>query len=94
MEPGCCKLWTGVLPQPLSLLLLPLIDADEILMLWLLAGAQPARARVGAGRAGQREGMPHGDTSEQGPGPYWLYSALLTLVGPGGGRACWRLDIS
>lgn len=51
-------------------------------MLWLLAGAQPARARVGAGRAGQREGMPHGDTSEQGPGPYWLYSALLTLVGP------------
>lgn len=55
-----------VLPQPLSLLPLPLIGADEILMLWLLAGAQPARGRVGAGRAGWREGMPHGDTREQG----------------------------
>lgn len=86
MGPGCCKLWTGVLPQPLSLLPLPLIDVDEILMLWLLAGAQPAQGRVGAGRAGWREGMPHRDTRVQGPSPYWLNSTLLTPVVPGEGE--------
>lgn len=66
MRPGCCKLRTGGLPAArLPLLPLPLIDGDEILMLWLLAGAQPAQGSVGAGRAGWREGMPHGDTESR-----------------------------
>lgn len=38
----------------------PLIDVDEILMLWLLAGAQPAPGREG----GLEKSMPQGGTPE------------------------------
>lgn len=62
MGPDCCELGTGAGKcwlQP-SLPPLPLIDVDEILMLWLLAGTRPAQGGVGAGRAGWRKHAPGG----------------------------------
>lgn len=72
------------LPLPLPPPPLPLIDVDEILMLWLLAGAQPAQGRVEAGREGWRKACPRGH-QRAGPGPYWLSSSLLPPVIPGEG---------
>lgn len=68
-------------------------------MLWLLSGTRPAQGGVGAGRADWRKHAPGGHTREQGLGPFWLSSALLTPATPGegvltGGRTYPNLSLS